>query len=115
MRGREMPPPREAVPDRDRRQECGRRVRQLRARLYPKLDQIGLANRAGVGRSTIHKIENGEGGVSVKQLALVAKALFLPVEEINPECYAQWNYQTDEALLALAEARRAGPAGSGAG
>jgi PAS domain S-box-containing protein len=103
-----MPSSRETVSMPDRRQESGRRAKQLRARLHRGLSQLEFANLAGVGRSTVQKIENGEKGVGVGMLALVAKALFVPVDEINPECYVNWRYLTDEDLIKCAELQKNG-------
>ncbi|MEU2233180.1 helix-turn-helix domain-containing protein [Streptomyces vietnamensis] len=63
-------------------QALGLRVRD--ARLYADLTQEQLAERAGIDRSTLQRIERGQNDVKFSHLLRVARALNLPTRDLLP-------------------------------
>ncbi|GGU90864.1 hypothetical protein GCM10010275_29780 [Streptomyces litmocidini] len=63
-------------------QALGLRVRD--ARLYADLTQEQLAERAGIDRSTLQRIERGQNDAKFSHLARVARALNLPTRDLLP-------------------------------
>ena len=55
------------------------------ARLKRRLPQATLAERAGIGLSTLVKIENGNCGVAIGAVASVLFALILPALILSPK------------------------------
>ena len=76
------------------RNVTGPQVRRLRT--AAGLSQDELAARCGVagfdiGRASVSHIENGVRGVSDLELALLAKALRVPVADLLPDVLPQWH------------------------
>ncbi|NWF25211.1 helix-turn-helix transcriptional regulator [Streptomyces sp. PKU-EA00015] len=65
------------------RQALGRRI--AGARVDASLTQEKLAERAGIDRSTIQRIELGQNDARFSHLLLIASALELPLRELIPE------------------------------
>ncbi|MFD0074237.1 helix-turn-helix domain-containing protein [Streptomyces sp. NPDC127166] len=63
-------------------QALGLRVRD--ARLYADLTQEELAERAGIDRSTLQRIERGQNDAKFSHLLRVARALNLPTRDLLP-------------------------------
>ncbi|MFH8627737.1 helix-turn-helix domain-containing protein [Streptomyces vietnamensis] len=63
-------------------QALGLRVRD--ARLYADLTQEQLAERAGIDRSTLQRIERGQNDAKFSHLLRVARALNLPTRDLLP-------------------------------
>jgi transcriptional regulator with XRE-family HTH domain len=63
-------------------QALGLRVRD--ARLYADLTQEQLAERAGIDRSTLQRIERGQNDAKFSHLARVARALNVPTRDLLP-------------------------------
>ncbi|MFD0405040.1 helix-turn-helix domain-containing protein [Kitasatospora sp. NPDC127116] len=70
------PTPDQAYLDQQRR-DTGRRIRQ--ARQLQRLTQEGLAERSGLHRKTVSKIELGEAGLTHDHLVRIAHGLGLPI------------------------------------
>lgn len=60
----------------------GLRVRD--ARLYADLTQEQLAERAGIDRSTLQRIERGQNDAKFSHLARVARTLNVPTRDLLP-------------------------------
>ena len=88
----------------------GRRIRLARKRR--RFSEHGLAERAGIARSTLQKIENGDPSVRIglvfETAALVGVALFRPAgTSLDPDLF-----RTEE-ILALLPATVRGPDADG--
>lgn len=57
----------------DTNEKIGRRIRDFRTRR--KYTQDELAERVGISRSYLHRMEKGENNISVRRLAEIANAL----------------------------------------
>jgi tetratricopeptide (TPR) repeat protein len=99
-----MPHERDCLSPEARRWKSAERVSKLRALLKMKSQQM-LATKAGVGRSQIYKIETARKNVSLSTWTNVAKALFVPADEIMPGKYDTWT-RDDDQLLQLALQRQ---------
>ena len=64
------------------RKRIGQRVKALRK--HANLSQEELANRAGLSRTHIGRIEDGTYGVQVETLQAIAEALGMTVDIIDP-------------------------------
>ncbi|WP_165969144.1 helix-turn-helix transcriptional regulator [Actinomadura sp. KC06] len=58
--------------------------RLFRARVRARLSQQQLADKAGISKSTVSRLENGRVAAEVETLHQVADALGLPVEDLMP-------------------------------
>lgn len=70
--------------------ECGKRVRAARA--YAGLSQKELAQRIGMGRGTLWKIENGERLCRPGEMWEIARACRVPYDRLVEE----WTYTGPE-------------------
>lgn len=82
-----MPPtePPEPLPDwlRQWRRDIGARIRDLR--MHRNLTQEGLAERVGVERRTIVRIELGIHSPPIDRILYIARALEVPPAALMPE------------------------------
>jgi transcriptional regulator with XRE-family HTH domain len=63
----------------------GKRVRQLRESRKPKISQEAFALEAKIDRSYYGRIERGSANLTLKQIALIAEALDVPIAKLFKE------------------------------
>jgi transcriptional regulator with XRE-family HTH domain len=67
----------------ERRRQLGDRIRELR--LWHNLTQEAFAERSGVDRRTLQRIERGTSDPTFTRLLLIARALSTPIEDLVRE------------------------------
>ncbi len=75
-----------------------------------KMSQEGLAETAGVGRSTVQDIERGLSSPTIETLGLIAKALKIPLSDFFPAAHSAKAPSFTDAVSLLEAFQKAKPA-----